>query len=312
VESSGGGRIVTSVGSGTLIDNERGLVITCKHLFDDGYERIICTFPNGKRYAALLTHTAPHADLAMLRIKSPGIETLPIDASEQTGTLTAGGFGPNGQFVAATGQVVRSDGGATSINAPVRQGDSGGGVINANRQFVGVVWGCDEHGNSFMTCGTPLARFLDSVFPYRTGAIVPRATPIARRSGGSVGRPPLEPIQPIPTTEPDPGPEIDYEAWEQWQEEIRQQQAQTQQQLQSLMIKIDGIKGEPGPAGPQGPPGPAGISPQIDYDELAEAVAARLTHSATITLLDGTRKTQTRPLNEPLEFIQHSRAKTPE
>jgi hypothetical protein len=163
-----------------------------------------------------------------------------------------------------------------------------------------------------MTCGTPLARFLDSVFPYRTGAIVPRATPIARRSGGSVGRPPLEPIQPIPTTEPDPGPEIDYEAWEQWQEEIRQQQAQTQQQLQSLMIKIDGIKGEPGPAGPQGPPGPAGISPQIDYDELAEAVAARLTHSATITLLDGTRKTQTRPLNEPLEFIQHSRAKTPE
>jgi hypothetical protein len=160
---------------------------------------------------------------------------------------------------------------------------------------------------------------LDQVFPYRTGAIIPRATPIARRSGGSVGRPPIEPVQPIPTDEVDPGPpvekpepEIDYEAWEAWQHEIRNQQSQTQQQLQSLLVKIDGIKGEPGPPGPPGPTGPPGPAVAIDYDQIATAVAARLTHSATITLLDGTVKTQTRPLNEPLEFIQHSRAKTPE
>jgi hypothetical protein len=303
-----------NVGSGSLIS--RNSVITNYHVVE-GSSGATISFPSGQRVQGQVIATDPVYDLAILRVPNTGIEPPEINDTDPTGPLCAGGFGGDGRFLAVRGTVtghVVYDG--ASIPCPKmrgvnRPGDSGGGVVNQSKQFVGVQWGSRD-GEVYITSGRPLARFLDSVFPYRTGAIVPRATPIARRSGGSVGRPPLEPIQPIPTTEPDPGPEIDYEAWEQWQEEIRQQQAQTQQQLQSLMIKIDGIKGEPGPAGPQGPPGPAGISPQIDYDELAEAVAARLTHSATITLLDGTRKTQTRPLNEPLEFIQHSRAKTPE
>lgn len=46
---------------------------------------------------------------------------------------------------------------------------------------------------------------------------------------------------------------------------------------------------------------------QPNYDAIAAEVQKRLTHSATVTLLDGSHKTQTKPLNEPLEFIQHSR-----
>lgn len=40
-------------------------------------------------------------------------------------------------------------------------------------------------------------------------------------------------------------------------------------------------------------------------DQIEAEMKKRLTHSATITLLDGTTKTQTKPLNEPLEFNQH-------
>lgn len=45
----------------------------------------------------------------------------------------------------------------------------------------------------------------------------------------------------------------------------------------------------------------------IDYDKTAQEVANRLTHSATITTLDGKTKLQTKPLNEPLEFVQRQR-----
>lgn len=41
--------------------------------------------------------------------------------------------------------------------------------------------------------------------------------------------------------------------------------------------------------------------------EQAAAIAPHLKHAATITLLDGTTKTQTKPLSEPLDFIQHQR-----
>lgn len=44
-----------------------------------------------------------------------------------------------------------------------------------------------------------------------------------------------------------------------------------------------------------------------NYDTIAAEVQKRLTHSATVTLLDGTQKTQTQPLSQPLEFIQHQR-----
>jgi hypothetical protein len=40
-------------------------------------------------------------------------------------------------------------------------------------------------------------------------------------------------------------------------------------------------------------------------DEIAEAMKSRLQHSATVTLLDGSVTTQTKPLSEPLEFNQH-------
>jgi hypothetical protein len=42
-------------------------------------------------------------------------------------------------------------------------------------------------------------------------------------------------------------------------------------------------------------------------EQQATAIEPFLKHAATVTLLDGTTKTQTKPLSEPLDFIQHQR-----
>jgi hypothetical protein len=45
---------------------------------------------------------------------------------------------------------------------------------------------------------------------------------------------------------------------------------------------------------------------EIDYTKIVEEVSKRLTHSAKIQRLDGTWKVQTKPLSQPLEFVQRT------
>jgi hypothetical protein len=250
--SEGGG--VSSVGSGTLVDAPSGLIITCAHLFDDSQDGIIATFPNGRRFQAIfVARDKTGADLAAIRIKATDIETLPIDSSEPSGVLTAGGFGPDNRFRAGVGRVAETTlDGSTVINATVRQGDSGGGVVNEKRCFVGVIWGCrPEDGQAYLTCGQPLARFLDAVLPDRPGAIIPRVTP--RRSHGSPGgrysgQQPrnygeLEPVQPINPPIAAAEPEIDWDAWQQQQQEIKNEQLAIRNEISVLVQSIHESKG---------------------------------------------------------------------
>ena len=50
-----------------------------------------------------------------------------------------------------------------TIQGAVRPGDSGGGVLNARGQLVGVVWG-QRDGLTYATCGRPVREFLERVF----------------------------------------------------------------------------------------------------------------------------------------------------
>jgi hypothetical protein len=248
--------IPSSFGSGTLIDNPNGRILTCNHLFPVRYTRIICTFPNGTRYAAVLKERDVGNDLAILHITSPGIETLPIATDSPQGILTVAGFGPSGEFAASTGRVISfTDAGSAVVSAPARQGDSGGGAINANGQLVGVIWGCDDDDCAYLTCGRPLAEFLDRALPDRTGAIIPRATP--RKSHGSPGgrysgQQPgnyggLEPVQPvnppIAATPETTEPEIDWDAWQQQQQEIKSEQLAIRNEISVLVESIREAKG---------------------------------------------------------------------
>jgi hypothetical protein len=169
-----------------LIDvtKSAGLILTCSHLFDSSSEPIVVTFADGRRLAARLVERDRAHDLAALVISRPNLSPVTVNDNEPSGTLSACGFGPDGQFRWVTGDVA---GHATAVGArfpsltmsgAVRPGDSGGGVLNVAGQLVGVIWG-QQGGLTYATCGRPLREFLNGVRGKhsRGAAQSPAATP---------------------------------------------------------------------------------------------------------------------------------------
>jgi hypothetical protein len=162
---------VINVGSGTLIDmsadRQRGLVLTCAHLFTEGTGTIIIAFPGQPTHGANLLAIDRNADLAALAIARPPVApssvALNIDSATQ---LTACGFGPNGQFRAVAGPIVgaaQSQGQVSlQLRGAVRSGDSGGGVFDSTGRLVAVVWG-ESGGVTYASTGAPLRSFLERV-----------------------------------------------------------------------------------------------------------------------------------------------------
>jgi hypothetical protein len=167
----------SNVGSGTLIDvtprGERGLVLTCAHLFTEGRGNVVVEFPGGETHGALVVAADAGADLAALEIARPtappaGIN-LQLNAAD---ALRACGFGGDGQFKCARGRLLgysESPGQVSlRIAGPVRSGDSGGGVFDQQGRLCAVVWG-ETGGVTYASTGRPLAAFLNRVLGSHRG-----------------------------------------------------------------------------------------------------------------------------------------------
>lgn len=179
----------TSVGSGTLVDRtddgRQGLVLTCAHLFTEGVGEVVVSFPAGKTHGAKLVAIDRDADLAALAISNPATECATIDFTWERGErVQACGFGPDGNYRCASGPIVGETAGrgqtSALIGAPVRSGDSGGGVFDAEGHLVAVVWG-EAEGVTYASAGEPLRAFMDRVLGRRTrqvyscpGGVCPR------------------------------------------------------------------------------------------------------------------------------------------
>ena len=173
------------MGSGTLIDvtptGERGLVLTCAHLFTEGTGQVVVEFPDGKRHGALVVAIDQQADLAALEIARPGAGAVEVNQQlASTSQMTACGFGPSGLYRCVAGPVLGySEGpGQTSvrIGGAVRSGDSGGGVFDNRGRLVAVVWG-ERGGVTYASTGRPLGRFLDRVLGRRANGAA--SSPVA-------------------------------------------------------------------------------------------------------------------------------------
>jgi hypothetical protein len=171
---------VANVGSGTLIDmsadRQRGLILTCAHLFTEGTGRVIVAFPSTPTHGANLLAIDRNADLAALEIARPPVEPSPVAlAIDSAAQLTACGFGPSGQFRAIAGPIVGASQGqgqmSLRIRGAVRSGDSGGGVFDPAGRLVAVVWG-ENGGETYASSGAPLRSFLE-----RTSGRVAPSTP---------------------------------------------------------------------------------------------------------------------------------------
>jgi putative serine protease PepD len=143
---------VQALGSGFVIDR-KGDILTNDHVIA-GSTGIRVGFSSGSTYPATVVGTDPSSDLAVVRVKAPAsvLHPLPFDDSSLATpgdtvyaignpfgldrTMTAG-------IVSATGRDIQAPDGLTIPNAiqtdaPINHGNSGGPLLDARGNVVGV------------------------------------------------------------------------------------------------------------------------------------------------------------------------------
>lgn len=285
---------MTDIGSGALIDatETQGFVLSCEHIFSDGVGNIVCVFPDGTKRGGKLIGVDREHDLSAIVIKNPGLPALGI--AEPAGTLRVCGYGGEGIYRAGACQVVGQSNLSNIVNTIARSGDSGGPLIDAQNRVVGVVWGSVD-GTAYATKTTHLVQFCQQYGICPGGQCRPQQPQIVRPSRPQVVTPTPAPVQSCNCAEKWTAFESRIEYLEQEIKLARETAGQPGPQ---------GERGAPGPVGPAGPAGKDGANAEIDIAAIANEISATLEHSLTLTMPDGTVKTQTRPLSEPLQLIR--------
>ena len=156
VDGPDGGEMEAGVGTGVVI-LDSGIILTNIHVVD-GANRISLTFSEGLESDAVVTGTRPEDDLAVLQAK-----TLPDDLQAATLQSTSGlspgdhvtavgfpfGIGPSvsSGVVSGLGREFRSPEGKRVLtnliqfDAAANPGNSGGPLVNASGEVVGIVTG---------------------------------------------------------------------------------------------------------------------------------------------------------------------------
>lgn len=198
-----------SMGSGTLVC--QSIVITANHVVRDSGGSATVIFPSGARASGRVIDKDEFYDLAAIEIQDCNAQPATI-GTDTSGVLVAAGFGGDGSFRIVRGSITgyvyydnRTDSEAMpKMSGAVRPGDSGGGVVNANKEFVGVVWG-EVGGETYITCGRPLQAFVQRTCGRR-------CLPSVQPQQPSVAAPPKQPATPLPAPTIDPSANCEKQA----------------------------------------------------------------------------------------------------
>lgn len=176
------GAQAANLGSGTLVD--RGLVLTCAHLFEGSAAAVEVAFPGGARRSAKLMAIDREEDLALLAVEGLNIWPVAVASlapTSQADALTAAGYGGDGSYRAVRGALA---GAAVPVGAKhpslrmrctVRPGDSGGPVFDSRGRLVGVVWGTGG-GLTYAAYGRPIHNLLRRVAAPRERSTLPQVS----------------------------------------------------------------------------------------------------------------------------------------
>ena len=137
------------LGSGVII-REDGLVLTNHHVVE-GADTIRVDVADGRTFAATLVGSDPPSDLAVLRIATKGLPTLPFGDSDRmkVGDVVLAFGNPLGVGQTVTMGIVSAKSRATGVSngayedflqtdAPINQGNSGGALVNLQGELVGI------------------------------------------------------------------------------------------------------------------------------------------------------------------------------
>lgn len=132
-------------GSGVIIDQEEGLIITNAHVIKDP-ELIIVTLNNGQRLHAKKIGVDKESDLALIQIQSDHLEALKLaQTSPNIGekvyaignpfgldhTITSGIISGLHRQVGQLYNLIQTD-------APINPGNSGGALVNESGELIGI------------------------------------------------------------------------------------------------------------------------------------------------------------------------------
>lgn len=138
-----------SLGSGVVVDAERGLILTNHHVID-GADEIAVNLANGETLQAELVGSDSETDIALLRVEAKGLTALPLADSDQ---LQVGDFvvaigNPFGLGQTVTSGIVSALGRSglgiegyenfIQTDASINPGNSGGALVNLRGELVGL------------------------------------------------------------------------------------------------------------------------------------------------------------------------------
>jgi len=142
-------RTSQSLGSGVIIDANRGYILTNHHVIDKADE-ITVTLTDGRHFSANIVGSDPESDVAVIQIKATKLVALNIADSEQ---LRVGDFvvaigNPFGLGQTVTSGIISALGRTglgiegyedfIQTDASINPGNSGGALINLRGELIGI------------------------------------------------------------------------------------------------------------------------------------------------------------------------------
>lgn len=142
-------RQTQSLGSGVIVDAERGYVLTNNHVIDRAAE-ISVTLQDGRQLSATLVGTDPEVDVAVIRIPAEELTAIPLadSAALRVGDFVLAIGNPFGLQHTVTSGIVSALGRSglgiegfedfIQTDASINPGNSGGPLVNLRGELVGI------------------------------------------------------------------------------------------------------------------------------------------------------------------------------
>lgn len=137
------------IGSGVIINAEKGLVITNHHVIEDAQD-ITVTLNDRREYAGTVLGQDADTDLALLQISAKNLSALPLAKEDElrVGDYVIAIGNPFGLSSTVTSGIVSAIGregdqrtsytGFIQTDASINPGNSGGALVNSNGELVGI------------------------------------------------------------------------------------------------------------------------------------------------------------------------------
>lgn len=142
-------RETKSLGSGVVIDADKGFIVTNHHVVN-GADKITITLHQGQQYEATLVGSDPEADVALLQVDVDDLIAIPMSDSDK---LRVGDFAlaignPFGLGQTVTSGIISALGRTglgiegyenfIQTDASINPGNSGGALVNLKGELIGI------------------------------------------------------------------------------------------------------------------------------------------------------------------------------